>query len=631
MADNAKIASTVIKEIGGKENVTNAWHCVTRLRFNLKDRKLAQVDAIKDIPGVMGAQFSGDQFQVIIGNTVGDVFEEVENVLGGTGSASGSTEKESIVSKLMDIISGIFTPILPALAGTGLIKGLLALALTLHWTTATAGWYQVLYMISDSVFYFLPFFVAVSATRKFKTSEYLGLSVAGVLLYPTMVNAYNAISAGKKVAAITLFSGVNVPYVNYTSSVIPIILGVWFLAIVQRWVKKWMPDAITMMFTPMVTLVIVVPVTLLVFGPLGTYAGNGLAVGISWLFTHAGPVAGLVLGATFPLIVMTGMHYAFVPIVVNNFKVLGYDATIFPINFVTNMAQAGSAFAVAIRSKNAATKQLATSSGISALLGITEPAMYGINLKKKKPFYAALAAGGIAGAFVTFFAVKAFAMAGLTGLTALPVFISAKTPMNIVWLAIGITMSFVLSFIFTLVLGFEDDVVAAPSATKPVKKVAAADKTTVGGATILAPVQGTLEPLSSVADDTFAQGIMGKGAAIIPEDGEIVAPISGKVTVLPDSKHAVGITGDDGTELLVHVGIDTVELGGKFFTAAVKAGDHVTAGQKLLSFDLKQIKEKGYDPTVMIIVTNSNDFTDVLPMNESGVIYPKEQLLVAIK
>ncbi|MFD1465903.1 beta-glucoside-specific PTS transporter subunit IIABC [Lapidilactobacillus mulanensis] len=631
MADNGKIAKSVIANIGGSENVENAWHCVTRLRFNLADKDKVDLDAIKNTTGVMGAQFSGDQFQVIIGNSVDDVFNEVEQRLGGTGSAKSSPaadgKKESLVSKLMDIISGIFTPILPALAGTGLIKGVLALLVTLNWMSDKGSWYQVLYMISDSVFYFLPFFVAVSAARKFKTSEFLGLSIAGVLLYPTMVNAYNTVSGGGKVAPIKLFGILNVPYVNYTSSVIPIILAIWLLTYVYRWVKKWMPDTITMMFTPMVTLIIVVPITLVVLGPLGSYVGTGLATGISWLFVHAGPLAGLILGATFPLIVMTGMHYAFVPIIMNNFTVLGYDTTVSPINFITNVAQAGSVFAVAVRSKNKETRQLAISSGISALLGITEPAMYGINLKKKKPFYAALAAGGIAGAFVSFFGVRAYAMSGLSGLTALPVYISATNPMNLLWLVVGIVMSFILAFIFTLVVGFEDDEVK----TATVAEKSATPTKTIGGVSILAPVQGQIEALDQVNDPTFAQGIMGKGMAIIPENGDVVAPISGSITVLPDTKHAIGITGDDGTELLIHVGIDTVELHGQYFEPAVKVNEHVEAGQALLHFDLAQIKAAGYDPTVMIIVTNSADFTDVLPMNESGIIYPNEQLLMGIR
>lgn len=628
MADNAKIAANVIKNIGGKANVTNAWHCVTRLRFNLADKDQVQLDTIKQIPGVMGAQFSGDQFQVIIGNTVSDVFDEVQAQLGGTGNATSapSDKKEGIVSKLMDVISGIFTPILPALAGTGLIKGVLALVLTMGWMSAKGSWYQVLYMISDSVFYFLPFFVAVTAARKFKTSEFLGLSLAGVLLYPTMVNAYNTVSAGGKVAAIKLWGLFTVPYVNYTSSVIPIILGIWLLSYVAKWVKKWMPSAITMMFTPMVTLVIVAPLTLVVLGPLGNYIGSGLSVVFTWLFSHTGAFAGLVLGATLPLIIMTGMHYAFVPIVMSNLQNLGYDIILLPINFVTNMAEAGSAFAVALRTKNQNTRQLGISSGISALLGITEPAMYGINIKKKKPFYAALIAGGIAGGVVTFFGVKGFAMPGLTGLTALPVFINAKSAMNVVWMAVGIVLSFAIAFILTLVLGFEDDEEAA-APTVEAKPIA----TGKDGISILAPVEGDVEALNKVNDPTFAQGIMGKGMAIVPKNGHVVAPLSGKITVLPDSKHAIGLTGDDSTEVLIHIGIDTVELKGQGFTPKVAVGDHVNAGDELLDFDLAAIKAAGYDPTVMVIVTNSADFADVLPMNESGMIFANEQLLMGIR
>lgn len=625
MADNAKIAASVIEHIGGKENVTNAWHCVTRLRFNLADKSKADIETIKQIKGVMGAQFSGEQFQVIIGNTVADVFDEVQAQLGGTGSgdAGDTGTKEGVVSKLMDVISGIFTPILPALAGTGLIKGVLALLVALGWMTTTGSWYQVLYMISDSVFYFLPFFVGVTAARKFKTSEFFGLSVAGVLLYPTMVNAYNTTAAGGHVAAIKLFGMLTVPYVSYTSSVIPIILAVWFMSYIHRWVKGWMPAAITMMFTPMVTLVITVPCTLVVFGPLGNYVGTFLSLVFVWLFSHMSGIAGLILGATLPIIIMTGMHYAFVPVVMGNLKTLGFDRTIIPINFITNMAQAGAVFAVALRTKNNETRQLSVSSGISALLGISEPAMYGINIKKKKPFYAALAAGGISGGIVSFFGVKGYVMPGLTGLTALPAFIKADNMANLYIIIGGVILSFVLSFIFTLVLGFEDDP-ADKSATKAIKA-------TTGGTAILAPVKGEVEALSEVKDPTFAQGIMGKGMAIIPTDGEVMAPIAGTVTVLPDTKHAIGIKGDDGTELLVHIGIDTVELGGQGFETKVNVNDHVNAGDPVITFDIAAIQKAGYDPTVVTIVTNSNEFKEVLPMNETGAIFPAEQLLMGIR
>ncbi|TWW13735.1 PTS beta-glucoside transporter subunit IIA [Dellaglioa algida] len=627
MSKNEVIADEVIKKVGGKKNVENAWHCVTRLRFNVNEKDEVKVDEIKKIKGVMGAQFSGDQFQVIIGNSVEDVFEEVDKKLGGTSMGSSKKKsdgpKEGIASKLMDIISGIFTPILPALAGTGLIKGLLALIVTLGLISDKSGLYQAIYMISDSVFYFLPFFVAVSAARKFKTSEYLALCVAGVMLYPTMTSGVAALAAGGP-TTMKLFGFLSIPYVSYTSSVIPIILAVWFLTYVHSWVKKWMPNTITMMFTPMTTLFIVVPVTLIVLGPLGTYAGNIISIGISWLFVHAGPLAGIVLGATFPLIVMTGMHYAFAPIIINNFSVLGYDATIAPLNFVTNMAQAGSVFGVATRSKNKETRQLAVSSGLSALLGVTEPAMYGINLKFKKPFYASLIAGGIAGGFVGLFVVKAFAMPGLLGITALPVFISKTNPMNFVYLILGLVLSFILSFVLTIVFGFEEE----KDAEKIAEKANNSEKIENS---IYSPVKGEVKLLSSVSDPTFAQEIMGKGMAITPESNEIFAPISGEVMMIPDSKHAIGILGDDGTELLIHIGIDTVELKGKFFDLKVKVGDKIEMGQIMMMVDFDQIKNAGYDPTVMVIVTNTASFLDVLPMNESGIIFPKEQLLVGIK
>ncbi|RBN38459.1 PTS beta-glucoside transporter subunit EIIBCA, partial [Priestia megaterium] len=321
MTSHKETAKQVVDKIGGAQNVNQAWHCVTRLRFNLHDKNKVQVEEIKQIKGVMGAQFSGDQFQVIIGNRVAEVFEEVEPLLGsGRATEDKSSQKQGVVSLLMDSISGIFTPILPALIGAGMLKAFVALFATLGWLSIESDTYAVLNAIGDGVFYFLPFFLAVSAARKFKTNEYLALALAAAMLYPTFVDAARGIT---KIKEFTLFGidFISIPVVNYTSSVIPIILGVLLLKYIYKFVRSWMPATVTVMFSPLLALLIAAPITLWLIGPLGTYMGDGLASMFSWMFETAGPLAGLLLAGLMPLIIMTGMHYAIAPIAIQNLKV----------------------------------------------------------------------------------------------------------------------------------------------------------------------------------------------------------------------------------------------------------------------------------------------------------------------
>lgn len=632
MATYKETATQVVEAIGGKENVNNAWHCVTRLRFNLNDKNVIDVNKVKKIPGVMGAQFSGDQFQVIIGNTVGDVFEEVEAIVGGgSSSAASSNSDEGLVSKLFDIISGIFTPLIGALAGTGLLKGFLALSVIVGLTSQDSTTYKAMWGLADSVLYFLPFLLAVSTARKFKTNEYLALALAGAMMYPTYLNAAQqalAVSLGtpgvEAPAAWNMF-GIPLPLVSYSSSVLPIIFAVVLLKYVLNWVKKWMPKSLTMMFTPMFALLITFPIAMLVIGPLGTYAGNIVGDGIAWLFATAGPLAGLVLGATFPLLVITGMHYSLLPVSMVNFAKNGYENTVGPINALTNVAQSGAAFAVALRTKSSSMRQIAISSGISASIGITEPAMYGVNLKLKRPFYAALAGGGIAGAFGVFMNIRSFGGGGMPGLFSIPGYINAEDGMNVIWFVSSLAISWGVAFVLTLVLGFKEELDEEIVEETPAEKIAAVDP--IEKNRIFAPVNGQIVPLRDVKDETFAQELVGKGLAILPTEKEIYAPISGTVKIFPESKHAIGILGDNGVEVLVHIGIDTVELGGEGFNIDLAVDSHIAKGQLLGTVDFDALKAKNVDTTTMVIVTNTMDYTDVSPAQEDGVIFKEEELI----
>lgn len=615
------LATEVIDLIGGKQNITAAWHCVTRLRFNVSDSNKVKIDEIKKVKGVMGAQFSGDQFQVIIGSDVSNAFDEVEAQLGVLAAPEEkSGGKKNLVNMFMDTISGIFTPAMPALIGGGLLKGFLALMTAFNWLSTEGSGYAVLNIISDAAFYFMPFIIAVSAARRFKTNEYLSLAVAGALLYPTMINGFNAQAAGESVQALNLFGVIPIPYMNYSSSVVPIILATYLLKFVYKFLKERIPAAITTMFTPMLTLIVVIPITLVVLGPIGTYIGGFLSIGISWLFEHAGFVAGAFIGAVYPLLVMTGMHWALTPIMINTFASMGYDNTMMPAMLAATFAMAGATFGVFFKTKNSDMKQVSLSAGISAVIGITEPAMYGVTLKLKKPFFAAMIGGGVAGAILNLFNIKSFGMS-MPGLIALAGYADPSNSQNLIISIIGSLVAFFGAAGLTWVLGFQDDVeeVSEKTAIQAGKQLH-----------LTAPVEGKLIPVETLADQMFADQIMGHTVAIEPNNDKITAPLKGEVVMIADTIHAIGLKGDDGLEVLIHLGIDTVELKGQGFAPKVKVGDHVEVGDILMEMDVAAIKEAGYDPVVMMIVTNTNDYLKVMPVSDRDHVDQQTNVSVAI-
>ncbi|GMG64354.1 beta-glucoside-specific PTS transporter subunit IIABC [Tetragenococcus halophilus] len=630
MSKYTDLAIELIELMGGKKNIKAAWHCVTRLRFNVVDTKKIQLNDIKKIKGVMGAQFSGEQFQVIIGNEVDDAFEAVQEQLGDIASleTDESAEKSSkgIISRLMDFISGTFTPALPAIIGAGLLKGVVSLIEAFNWMPTEGAAFNILQMISDSAFYFLPFLLAVSAARKLKTSEYLAMSVAGVLLYPTMVEGFNALSAGESVQELNLFGILPVPYLNYSTSVIPILLAVWFLSHVYQWIKKWMPKSVTLMFSPVLTLLIVVPVTLIVLGPIGTYIGTALSGVILWLFENVGILAGAILGGAWPLLVMTGMHWAIMPMGLQIYAAQGYDSFMTPAMMAATFGMTGATFAVLFKTKDESMKQISLSAGISALLGITEPAMYGVTLKLKKPFIGAMTGGAIAGALLNVFSVKSFGM-GIPGLIVLPGYVDPNNGMNFPMAIIGSVIAFVFAFAVTWIIGFEDE---TTDEAEKVDASANAVKTSGEQIKIASPVNGQFVAVENLSDETFAQQIMGQTTAIQPSANEIVAPFDAEVTLIAETNHAIGLRSSDGIELLIHLGIDTVELKGQGFKPQVKQGDQVTQGDLLMEMDIAAIKEAGYDPVVLSIVTNTADYLDVISTATEADIVVGDNIAAAI-
>ncbi|MCD2224508.1 beta-glucoside-specific PTS transporter subunit IIABC [Listeria cossartiae] len=620
--NNQELAKEILALVGGEKNITDVMHCYTRLRFHLKKIDLADKEKIEELPGVINVQIQSGQFQVVIGNKVSKVYKELiklgEFKQGDSSEITVEKKKGNLIGRFFEVISTIFSPIVPAIAGAGMLKGLLGLVTVLGWVEPTSSVVTMLQIISDCVFYFLPFFLAVSAARIFKTNEFIAVAVAGGMMYPIIMEGAKAIANGGP-TGLDLF-GLPVPFINYSSTVIPIILAVWILSYLYRWVDRWMPDSLGIVFTPTIVLMLIIPIQLIVIGPLGSYLGIWLAEGVTWLFAHGGILAGGLLGATRPLLVIVGMHYGLMPIAIQNIAVLGHDYLL-PVFLMANMGQAAAALAVFLKTKNKDLKAIAGSSTIAGFLGITEPAMYGVNLRLKKPFIAALIGSGIGGAFVTGFGVTGNAFV-LPGIMSLPVFMGPK----FVYLIIGMILTITITIVLTFLMKFED----APSKNTKGTAKKQNKASSIEHTTILSPVIGTTVALKDVPDATFAEEIMGKGMAVNPTVGEIYAPFNGEVATFFKTGHAIGLRSEEGVELLIHVGIDTVNLNGAHFHPQVKQGDQVKTGDLLLTFDLAEIKQAGYETITPVIVTNTENYLDVIGADENAVMEREDWLIQVI-
>ncbi|MDQ9148305.1 beta-glucoside-specific PTS transporter subunit IIABC [Bacillus velezensis] len=607
--DYHKISKEILQLVGGEENVQSVIHCMTRLRFNLYDNAKADRSGLEQMEGVMGTNISGGQFQIIIGNHVPKVYQALMESSGLSDESANKTskQKKNVLSAVFDVISGVFTPILPAIAGAGMIKGLVALAVTFGWLSEKSQTHSILTAVGDGAFYFLPLLLAVSAARKFRCNPYVAAAVAGAILHPDLTAL---LGAGKSIS----FIGLPVTAATYSSTVIPILLAIWLMSYVEKGIDRITPSSLKLIAVPMLTLVIVVPVTLITVGPLGAILGNYLSVGVNDLFNHAGIAAMILLAGTFSLIIMTGMHYALVPIMINNIAQNGHDY-ILPAMFLANMGQAGASFAVFLKSKNKTFKSLAFTTGITALMGITEPAMYGVNMRLKKPFAAALIGGAAGGAFYGVTGVASYIVGGNAGLPSIPVFIGP----TFLYALIGLFISFAAGIAAALLIGFED-------VQSERDKASETPGVTAGKEIIHSPIKGEVKALSEVNDSVFSGGMMGKGFAILPEEGAAVSPVEGRVTAVFKTKHAIGITSTRGAEVLIHIGLDTVRLDGRHFEMHVKEGDAVAPGDLLITFDIDEIKAAGFDVITPVIITNTDQysFTDV---KKSGMVKPNEALL----
>ncbi|MEK4365395.1 beta-glucoside-specific PTS transporter subunit IIABC [Paenibacillus sp. FSL M8-0212] len=636
MSNYDQLAKDILSRVGGRENVNSVFHCVTRLRFKLKNESVAKTEELKNLPGVITVMQSGGQYQVVIGNEVPDVYKAV--VKAGNFPSEGQFEEEAdnsgkkvgLFSRFIDMISGVFTPLLGLLAATGMIKGFTAMFLSFGWITETSGTYQLLNATGDCLFYFFPIFLGYTAIKKFGGSPFLGMAIGASLVYPSL----SGLTAGDPLYTLfagTLiespihitFLGIPVILMSYSTSVIPIIIATFFAVKIERFFKNIIPKVVSTFLVPFFTLLVIVPATFILIGPVSTWAGQLIGAGATGIYDLSPVVTGLLIGGLWQVFVLFGLHWGLVPVMLLNLSTSGADPVI-AMSFAASFAQIGAVLAVILKTKNTKLKSLGIPAFISGIFGVTEPAIYGLTLPLKKPFIMSCIAGGIGGGILGLAGSKLYIFGGL-GVFGFPSFINKATGVDsgfyMALVACGI--AFVLGFILTYVVGFKDKVEAAP-APAPVL-----DPNPNSRYEIVSPMAGEVVALNEINDITFAGEHMGKGIAIRPTSGRVVSPITGVVQTVYRTKHAIGLVSDDGVEMLIHIGQDTVKLKGQHFTTHVKDGDRVNAGDLIVEFDLQAIKDAGYETVTPIIVTNTSSYLDVVGTKEASV-HEKDKLITVL-
>ncbi len=612
--DYSKTAAGVLKGVGGEDNIRSLVHCATRLRFVLKDESKANGAEVKAVPGVVTVAQAGGQYQVVIGNDVPEVFAEIGKIskFGGGQDAADAAEagpKGNLFNRFISMISAIFTPILWALAGTGLLKAFLAAAATFGWISTETSTYAVLNALSDAFINFLPLALAITAARYFKANEWTSLAIAGALVYPTM--------AGLVGQPDLTFFGIPFTMVSYVSSVIPVIVIVWLQSHAEKFLYAKLPSAIKRFVTPMIVVLIAVPLVFVVIGPISDILGSGLGNGIGWVFDNAPWAGGAIMGGLWQVFVIFGLHWGLVPLFTLEFQTTGQIALVGPV-FAAVLAQAAAVAGVWLRARNKNLKSLAAPATLSGFLaGITEPAIYGINLPLKRPFAFGIVGGAVGGAIMAIGGVFSTAFVVPSGL-ALPALLGNG---NMVALAIGLAVAIAVPFLLTVIVGFKE----------PEEQAPAADQAAASGndVVVLSPVDGTVVPLSETPDAAFAEGSLGDGVAIKPRSGAVYAPFDAVVAAAFPTGHAIGLRHADGAELLIHIGIDTVKVAGAHFDVKVTTGQQVKAGDLLVEFDGDAIEQAGYDLTTPVIITNGELYPN-LANTASGPLGHGEPLFTAV-
>lgn len=608
---NRVLAEKIIKGVGGQDNIVSLVHCATRLRFDLHDFNLADAQSLKQDKAIIMVVENGGQFQVVIGNHVNEVYNDIVMLIGEDRPTAGkATGKKNIISALIDVISGIFAPILSVLVAAGILKGLIALLLVFQLLETQSSTVTILSAIADAAFYYLPILLGYSAVKRFGGNAFVGMALGGALLHPAIV----AMLDSGLPTSVTFFA---LPFtlLPYASSVIPVILAAWVYCFIERRLDHLLHSAFKRFISPLCGLAITVPLTLMLIGPLALTISNGIADSIMFVYQLNPVIASMLLAGGWQILVIFGVHWGMIPIFMNNLSVLGKDFLI-PICIPAVFGQTGAAFGVMLRSKEPTLKGLAASSSLSGLFGVTEPAIYGVNLPYKRPFIfgciGAVIGGGIVGFFQPY--IYSFGFPGVFIFT--QIIPSTGLDISVVATIIATLLAFVISALLSYFFGLPKNADVSSSQVNYPQGVPldSVTQTTSNQSIIASPMTGQMIALSEVSDPTFASGAMGKGVAIIPTVGDVFAPEAGEVVALFKTKHAIGFLTDTGVEILIHVGIDTVKLDGLHFVTHVKAGQRVNKGTRLLSFDLAAIQSAGYALTTPIIISNSEAFSDVHPM-----------------
>lgn len=612
-----QLAKDIVQQLGGKENITDAYHCQTRLRFKLVDESKLNKDKLKNLDGVTKYINNAGVHQIVIGTHIKDVFEEIEkNIDVQSSNDNGSSEKKGPVAIVIDFVAGTFQPVIPALSGAGMVKAVLALLIVFNVITPDSQTYYMLNLFADGVFFFLPMILAFTVAQKLRCNPILAVSVAAMMMHP---NWGTLVTAGDPV---NFFGFIPFTLASYTGSVIPILIVIFFQSYVEKFLGRVIPKSIELVFVPMFTFLIMGTLAFSLLGPIGSILGGYLATFFTYLSVNASWLPAVLIGGLLPVMVMFGLHNGVAPLGVMQMAELGYDSIFGPGALVSNIAQATASAVVAFRTKNKKLKQVAISGSITAYMGITEPTLYGVNLPKRYPLIAAMIGGASGGLYAGLTNTHRFAT-GSSGLPAVLLYIGDDT-MRFFWnIIIALIISSAVTAALTYILSFKYE------KEKEVEEVSEMKPVILDDTRLISPIPGTVIPLSQVQDEAFSSEALGKGFAVDPSEGEIFAPFDGKVVTVFPTKHAIGLVSDTGVEILIHVGLNTVELNGQYFDALVEVNQKITKGQLLLTFDVKKIQEAGYSTQVPVVVTNTPQYSSIKTIKQGNV--NKDEYVLAIK
>ena len=603
--DYEKLAVDIIDAVGGKNNIIKASRCATRLRLVLKETTNEAKENVSNLTGVITVVESGGQFQVVIGTHVGKVFDKVASELNLDSNAIEDAPKASVLNRIIATMSAVFAPFIYILAAAGILQGCLILINMVNPSFSSTGTYEVLSFMSWAPFTFLPIFIAITASKHFKCNTFIAVACCAALVSPTWAEIASRIADGESIK----FLGISLAETTYTSSVLPPLFLVWILSYVEKFVDKRLPDVVKALFTPFICMLVMVPLTILAIGPLSDSLATGIANGYNALYNFAPAVAAAVIGGLWQIVVIFGVHWGVTPMCLANYDLYGMD-TFQAFQTMAVIAQAGAVLGVFIKARNKKTKNMALSAGVTGIFGITEPAIYGVNLRFKKPFICGCIAGAIGAVVGSFFNIAYYAYAGLPGLLTVVNAITPNNSKSIIGMLIGAAISFFGAIILVQVIGFGEKETEEKNENNDVNVNEGQPILNMGIKEIKSPISGKVIELEKVNDPVFSSGAMGKGVAIEPIDNKVYAPFDGVIEFIADTKHAIGLLSDDGVEVLIHVGMDTVKMAGKGFDVKTKANSRVKAGDLLLEFDKSTIEKEGYSLITPVVITNADNYED---------------------